>query len=160
MNKPRTYHYWYEMWKANVYVMVNATPKALSAFLMDTFDVTYDDNILAGIALEIKYEVNGGGHAVVIGVVSFDGSPSDIARLAHECFHGAEYIMERVGIKHSNTTTEAYAYTMDTLLRMALMDLMPKQPKRRQNSRYTKLDPQVQEVTDMKRVRVKAKAKQ
>ena len=34
----------------------------------------------------------------------------NIGMIAHECFHAVEYIMEYVGIPHSNESSEAYAY--------------------------------------------------
>ena len=40
----------------------------------------------------------------------------DIPTLTHEVFHAVEFLFERVGIKHSNDSSEAFAYQIKYLM--------------------------------------------
>ncbi len=40
--------------------------------------------------------------------------------LAHECFHAANFVTEKMGIKNSSSNDEPLAYLLSTLIRRAL----------------------------------------
>jgi hypothetical protein len=46
----------------------------------------------------------------LIRIPIFTGTPNDYGVLAHEIFHIAEFVLNRVGITHSSDSNESFAY--------------------------------------------------
>lgn len=52
---------------------------------------------------------------VLIRMFEFKRNPSGYGYLAHEIFHAVEFVMERIGMKLSNKSNEAYTYLVQYL---------------------------------------------
>lgn len=71
---------------------------------------------------EIKLKATGQGRMVmfssgqtVIRTRYYPNSPLEFGHLQHEIFHAVEYLMERIGVKHTYECGEVYAYAIQYL---------------------------------------------
>jgi hypothetical protein len=60
------------------------------------------------------------GGQTIIRLKRFNRKPQTVAILVHEVFHAVSFLFDRIGIKHSDGSDEAWSYAIEYLVRRIL----------------------------------------
>jgi len=114
-----------ELFKAWIWVFIG-TDEKFREWHEDKFGVDAGDCEMYGATNHVVENKKIGLRASVIWLEKFNGSPSSIGTLSHECIHASMRILERVGVPVTLAEHEALAYLQDCILKKALKKLKKK----------------------------------
>ena len=126
-SKQKVLWFYDECWRVNFYVLPNTTPENVAEFIDNQFGLKY--RIQADTAAARCYEIVDGEGVQVGIVIALHGWKMDakwLSYLAHECFHAAEYVADRCGLKHCDKSSEAFAYLIESIFRRSLDRILKK----------------------------------
>ncbi len=92
-------------------VAVGLTDDRIKKWVDQNTDIKTDETFMALIACHGVGRCVSHGSFTMIRLLSWSGTNRDISLLTHEAFHLAEFIYDRIGIKHNvECSGEAFAY--------------------------------------------------
>jgi hypothetical protein len=102
-------------WRKDVIVLRGGTHQELARFVR-SYGIKYDADNTSIHGHAFLYE----GKPAIVWVQTWPGSAEDYGVLAHELYHVTKHTLESRGLRHTNATEEAYAYTLQNLVTTAL----------------------------------------
>lgn len=119
-----------ETYGVTVKIFCPASNDTIRKYLKEHYNTDEnDDSPFSGKCVEIDSD---DGHCEsLIFLKEWELSPFWVSVLAHECFHATEQILRARDIKHSEKTSEAWAYLHDSIIRrsMKILGAKSKKPK-------------------------------
>lgn len=107
-------------------VAVGKSDKDIIAWVEKHTNVETDEDFAAVIACPGEGRTVSDGGFTMIRFKVWNGTHADIARLAHEAFHLAEFIFDRIGVKYDlETSGEVFAYFIQHTVKQVLNKLGP-----------------------------------
>lgn len=112
---PSLVHLYEETYGENIYVLWPAGRDEIIQFVQQELQASVDcEGDFQGACVEVT---TGRKTGIVIGLKTRPRDAWSRATLAHEVFHAVEAILARSGIRHSKSTSEAWAYLVGALFR-------------------------------------------
>lgn len=107
-----------EIYESRFVLLWGATAEQFKQHIRARYDKSYDGDVdFVGRCFETNAPTV---HTVIIMLPNWRRTPRGLAILVHELFHAVEYTLRARGIEHTDETSEAYAYFLDSLVRRCL----------------------------------------
>lgn len=116
----------HEVFDSQTTVAVGVTDKQIVKWIKKNTTIKVCDDLLEAIYCEGLARTALHGSFTMIRFKEWNGTNRDISFLAHEAFHLAEFIYDRIGIKYDmEISGEAFAYFIQNTVDQILEHLQP-----------------------------------
>lgn len=114
----------HDTFNSQTVVAVGVEDEKLKKWLKKNTNLEINDTFMELITVNGDAKAISHGIFTMIRLPEWTGSNYDIALLAHEAFHLAEFLFNRIGVPYDiNTTSEVFAYHIQTTVEKVLNKL-------------------------------------
>lgn len=112
-----------DTYRANIDIIWPVTGEQVSTYIKRRYKMSYEsEGDFGGKCIELRHPT--GSDVNIICLKAWNSKdPIDLSILTHEVFHTAEHILSKRGVRLTESSTEPYAYLIESIMLRSLIIL-------------------------------------